>query len=92
VLTSRDLAPIDKLIRMVQVQEEMIKNEIEDYWSIKMGVANFKVEMERGDRLSIMIYILAKAKVEDLRAQLVLITEFLTCFVKDGFTKISASF
>ena len=46
---------------MVQVQEEMIKNEIEDYWSIKMGVANFKVEMERGDRLSIMIYILAKA-------------------------------
>jgi len=92
VLTSHDLAPIDKLIRMVQVQEEMIKNEIEDYWSIKMGVANFKVEMERGDRLSIMIYILAKAKVEDLRAQLVLITEFLTCFVKDGFTKISASF
>lgn len=92
MLTSRDLAPIDKLIRMVQVQEEMIKNEIEDYWSIKMGVANFKVEMERGDRLSIMIYILAKAKVEDLRAQLVLITEFLTCFVKDGFTKISASF
>jgi hypothetical protein len=61
VLTSHDLAPIDKLIRMVQVQEEMIKNEIEDYWSIKMGVANFKVEMERGDRLSIMIYILAKA-------------------------------
>ena len=92
MLTSRDLAPMDKLIRMLQVQEEMIKNEIEDYWSIKMGVANFKVEMERGDRLSIMIYILAKAKVEDLRAQLVLITEFLTCFVKDGFTKISASF
>jgi hypothetical protein len=61
VLTSHDLAPIDKLVRMVQVQEEMIKNEIEDYWSIKMGVANFKVEMERGDRLSIMIYILAKA-------------------------------
>lgn len=70
----------------------MIPNDIKDYWSIKRGVPNFKFELERGDRLSILIFILAKACVEDLRAQLVMITEFLTSFVKDGFTKITASF
>ncbi len=40
-----------------------------------------KIDLERSDLLSIMIYVLVKANIDDLRAQLTLITEFSSSFI-----------
>jgi len=37
--------------------------------------------LDRADLLSILIYVLVKANVDDLRAQFVLMSEFSTSFV-----------
>lgn len=51
-----------------------------------------KIDLERSDILSILIYVLVKARIDDLRAQLVMMTEFTSTYVQDGYSRISATY
>ena len=47
---------------------------------------------ERGDMLSILIYILCKTGVEDLQAQLTIISNFISDDIKYGSSRLSSSY
>jgi hypothetical protein len=42
--------------------------------------------------LTILIYVLVKAEIKDLRAQLVMLQEFTSDAIQDGFSRISSTF
>lgn len=51
-----------------------------------------KIDLERSDILSILIYVLIKANIEDLRGQLALITDFTSTYIQDGYSRISSTY
>ncbi len=61
------LSPIEKLI---EVKEAifLLKSEIKEFWEWKSPNKDFQIELDRSDILSILIYILVKAQIDDLRA------------------------
>lgn len=52
----------------------------------------FTIELDRSDILSILIYVLMKACISDLKSQLVLLECFTSYAIQDGYYRISAAF
>ena len=61
------LSPIEKLIE-VKEAIQLLKSEIKEFWEWKSPNEDFQIELDRSDILSILIYILVKAQIDDLRA------------------------
>lgn len=59
---------------------------------IKQYHGGKQYDLDRADLLSILIYVLVKANIEDLRAQFVLMSEFSTSFVQEGYSRIAATY
>jgi len=59
---------------------------------IKQHHGGKQYDLDRADLLSILIYVLVKANVDDLRAQFVLMSEFSTSFVQEGYSRIAATY
>lgn len=64
----------------------MILEEIEDFWSTYGTQKQLEkaLQIEKGQFLSIFMFTLMQAKVEDLYAQFVLINEFASAYIQDG--------
>lgn len=67
----------------------MIKEEILNFQGILNKNPN---NLDRGELLSILIYVLVYTGTEDLTAQLTLISNFISDKVKYGHSRLSASF
>lgn len=59
---------------------------------IKQHHGGQQYDLDRADLLSILIYVLVKANIDDLRAQFVLMSEFSTSFVQEGYSRIAATY
>lgn len=59
---------------------------------IKQHNGGKQYDLDRADLLSILIYVLVKANIDDLRAQFVLMSEFSTSFVQEGYSRIAATY
>lgn len=59
---------------------------------IKQHHGGKQYDLDRADLLSILIYVLVKANIDDLRAQFVLMSEFSTSFVQEGYSRIAATY
>lgn len=88
---NKRLSPIEKLIQVKEVVS-LLKSEIQEYWEWKSPCEEFQIELDRSDVLSILIYILVKAQIDDLRAQFEIIRSFTSNGVQDGFSRLSAAF
>lgn len=88
---NKRLSPIEKLIEVKEVVQ-LSKQEIQEYWEWKSPCEEFQIELDRSDVLSVLIYILVKAQIDDLRAQFEIIRAFTSNAVKDGFSRLSAAF
>lgn len=78
-LRDTNLAPIDKL---VQIREMItgIKSEVAEFWASEPSRPE-KMEMERSELLTVLMYILVQAQIDDLFAQLILMREFISAAV-----------
>lgn len=86
-LKSTKTSPITKLTQ-IRDHIDSIKAEINFFYQ----KSNLKMLPERGDLLSILIYILCKTCVEDLQAQLTIISNFISDDIKYGSSRLSASY
>ena len=59
---------------------------------VKQHHGGKQYDLDRADLLSILIYVLVKANIDDLRAQFVLMSEFSTSFVQEGYSRIAATY
>jgi hypothetical protein len=67
------MSPFSKLVRIRESIFDTIYQEIAQYYN----GATFFTNIDRGDLLSILFYVLAMTEVDDLAAQLSMITNFI---------------
>jgi len=86
-LKNNKTSPLSKLLQ-IKEHIDSIKTEINLFYR-EQGQQKIP---ERGDILSILIYILAQTGAEDLQAQLTLISSFISDDIKFGSSRLSACY
>jgi hypothetical protein len=86
-LKNNKTSPINKLLQ-IQDHINSIREEINSFYK---NTGQEKIP-DRGDILSILIYILTQTGAEDLQAQLTLISSFISDDIKFGSSRLSACY
>jgi hypothetical protein len=76
ILRDNFSSPCDKLVLMREVQQTILM-EIEEFWACQ-GKTPANLQLDKGELLTILMYILVQSNTDDLFSQCNLMREFIS--------------